>query len=453
MELGIKLNQRQEQHLLLLPKMLQAIEILQLSTRDLLTMIEHEMSENETLEVADLSRRQNPEPPPPVVERSAPRDDSDDGYEVRARRPDEGDDNMLAQVAARSLSLHGQLLSQLVLLELAPAVREVVSFLIGSLDHNGHLLLQRPELEACLGAEAPIDDALAVLWGLDPPGVGRSGPRESMLAQIDPADPDAPWLAALVSSHLEDLARNRLPQVARSLGVSVEELKILVEKLRYLDPCPGRAFEAPEPGLVQPDVVVRREDGEWQVLVDDSRVPPLRLSPDYQHLADSVGVPRRVRSYLRKKLGSAKDLLAAIEQRRETLGRIASAIVDRQHGFLERGPSGLRPLKMQEIADAVGVHLSTVSRATADKYIQTDFGVFLMRGMFDGEVGGEGQGSRRSVKELLKRLIGEEDRQQPLSDEELVEKLRGEGFDLARRTVAKYRKELGIKSSWQRRDW
>lgn len=445
MELGVSLGHRQEQRLLLQPRMLQAIEILQLSTRDLLSMIERELATNETLELGSQ----------PPAESSASAVLEPDAWPRRS--PGDEPDDMMRNVPAHSLSLHAHLLGQLSLLRLTPEVRETVSFLIGSLDGNGHFLLDDSEMVTCLGEGAPVAEALAVLRSLDPPGVGTNGPRESMLAQLDPGDPDSDYLAEIISEHLEDLAKNRLPLVARRLEVSVEDLKLLLGKLKGLDPCPGRAFEWDGPTRLEADVLVRREDGEWQVYVDDTRVPPLALSADYEALARDARAPHRVRSYLRGKLGSARDLLAAIQQRKETLARVARAVVDRQVGFLERGLPGLQPLKMQEIADAIGVHLSTVSRASAGKYIQTDFGVFPLRRVFDGgkAVGtapdGSGGASRVSAQQVLRRLIEAEDPAAPLSDEDLVHKLEQRGLELARRTVAKYRNELGIPSSWRRK--
>lgn len=451
MELGVSLTQSQQQGLLLLPRMLQAIEILQLSTLDLVAMIDKELSENETLEVTQKSAEDAPRGD---VE-AAPPWDSDD-WSPRAAAADDSRADFLGQLPEHNISLHAHLLNQLLVLELEDDVRAIVSFLIGSLDGNGHLLLDESEIGAFFDPETPVAAAFDVLQGLEPKGIGQAGPRESMLAQVDPEDPDAEWLRQIIETHLEDLAANRLPKVASELGVSVDELKLLLAKLKAIEPCPGRAFAAAEPSRVQPDIVVRREDGEWQVYVDDARVPPLGISEIYQGLAADAGAPRRVRSYLKKKLGSARELMAAIEQRRSTLGRVARAALERQRAFLEKGPAALRPLAMQEVADAVGVHLSTVSRASADKHVQTDFGVFPLRDLFDGgkaigATDGQGGESRASVRDRIARMVEAEDKAKPLSDEEIVRQLSSNGLDVARRTVAKYRTELGIPSSWRRR--
>ncbi len=453
MELGVSLGQSQQQHLLLLPKMLQAIEILQLSTLDLVAMIDRELAENETLELGNSSSDETPDPAPEDPRRH---DELEEFPASRAARDEERND-FFAQIPAHSVSLHAHLLGQIAMLDLDDALREVVSFLIGSLDGNGHLQLERDELTAFFDEGAPIDEAIAILRSLEPAGVGGSGPTDSMLAQLDPADPDHEYLVAILVEHLDDLAKNRFPAVARRLGVSIPDLRALTEKLRDLDPCPGRAFGDDDRARIEPDVIVKREDGEWQIYVDDARVPPLTIRDDYMELASDRAAPKSVRTYLKRKLGSAQDLLAAIAQRKETLGRVARATLERQAGFLERGLAGLVPLKMQEVADAVGVHLSTVSRAVAEKHVQTDVGVFALRDLFDGgrgvgaDAAGEGGESRVSVQDRIRRLVEAEDGAQPLSDDALVAALETEGVRVARRTVAKYRKELGIPSSWRRR--
>ncbi|PIE24384.1 MAG: RNA polymerase sigma-54 factor [Planctomycetota bacterium] len=451
MRIDVQLAARQEQKLLLLPQMLQAIEILQLSTYELVGMVEQELASNETLELSPPAETASqPEP-------AEPPDDFDEEAPPRASqaRSDESFDPMTL-VEAPGLGLQGSLLAQLALLDIEEAVRETLSFLIGCLDENGHLLFDEGELAAILPGQ-DVDLALELLWSLEPAGLGRSGPLASMLAQIDPEDPDADLLKALVSEHLEDLAKNRWPKVARALGLEIAELRSLLPKLRHLEPCPGRIFTEEAAAALQADVVVRREDGEWQIYVDDARVPPLRVVPDYEALVQDRSQGSELRQYLRDKIGSARELMRAIEQRRDTLGRVARAMLERQRGFLERGPAKLVPLKMQEVADAVGVHLSTVSRAIAGKNVQTDFGIFPLRRLFDGgrKLGGSDRESlgRASVQERVRQVVDAEDRAAPLSDEAIASILVKEGFDVARRTIAKYRRELKIPSSWRRREY
>ena len=455
MHLQIGLGARQEQRLALLPQMLQSIEILQLSTQDLLTRVEKELSENETLELADPDPEAKVEAPTVEVGETEAAGEEEHWYEDEAPKPRgtvEEFDPLTQVPAAQSLSLQDHLLEQASLLELDDSTQTLLGFLIGSLDENGHLLLSIEDLIEMFGDEDLIRDVLDLLRSQEPCGVGWPGPLESMLAQIDPKDPDADLLEALVSKHLEDLAKNRMPKVAKALGLSLPELAEVLQKMKDVDPCPGRRFAPDEAELMRPDVVVKREDADWQIYVDATRVPPLQIRSDYQAMAKDRDSSKELKVYLRAKLGSARDLMASIEQRRETLGRVARAIFDRQREFLERGRAGLRPLKMQEVADAVGVHLSTVSRAISHKYVQTDWGIFDLRLLFDGGVELSGK-SRGSIKESVRQLIEGEDKSDPLSDEAVVEKLAEIDLKVARRTVAKYRKELGLPSSWRRRQY
>lgn len=455
MELGVTLRQGMDQRLLLLPKMLQAIELLQLSTQDLMLRIDAELASNETLELTPPAD----EPAESRVDESAQRYDDVDDYGRGGNRQFDERDDPIQRIAAPSLSLQDHLLRQLSEVDVSPAVRTVAEFLVGSLDTNGHLPLTSDELRTIFSGEpeTAVDEALALVQSFEPVGVAQPGPRESMLYQLDPGHPSYASLDRLVREQLEDLAANRWPKVARSMGITLEDLRELSKSLRDLDPCPGRSFATDDATPLRADVVVRREDGEWQIYVDDARVPPLRVQPHYESIASDASTSRDVRSYLRDKIASARELLFAIEQRRETLGRVARATLERQHRFLERGLAGLAPLGMQEVADAVGVHLSTVSRAIAGKYVQTDYGVFPMRRLFDGGKGvgadakGRGGDSRSSVQQRIRALVEGENAAHPLSDEQLVDALARQGVEVARRTVAKYRKELGIPSSFRRR--
>ncbi len=429
-ELGMRpiLEQRQ----LLLPRMLQAIEILQMPTPALWAKVDHALIENEVLETL---------PEEPGERRLAPR---------------EGDGYPLETLEAPGPDLQTYLCGQLALADAPAALVDLAVFLVGRLDPNGHL--DEEAARTALGEVSgeAFDEALALLRSLDPPGIGRSGPIESMIAQIPEDDPDRETLVVLLREHLPDLAKNRKPKVSAALGLELSELPRLIDRMKELSPCPGREFTRLLERPIRPDLVVRRSEGAWVIQLAEESVPRLAIREDYRRMAGDRKVPKEVRRHLRTRLGEARDLIQALEQRRETLVRIAEAVFARQRAFLEKGVQGLRPLGMQEIADAVGVHLSTVSRAIAEKYVETDHGVHPLRMFFDGGKGvGSGQGgegrTRTAIKERLAGMIEEEDRRAPLSDEEIAEEFRKEGVDLARRTVAKYRKELGIPSSWRRK--
>jgi RNA polymerase sigma-54 factor len=277
-----------------------------------------------------------------------------------------------------------------------------------------------------------------------------------MLLQVAPHDPDYPDIAAILTDHLEALARNKLPEVAAALGRSVVELQDLLARIRKLDPRPGAGFEACSGReSIHPDVVVRLVGERIEVEIDDMVLPDLGIRTDYEHMAADRQVDRETRSYLRGKLRSARELIHAVEQRKRTLGRVTHAIMWHQLEFLAQGPSAVRSLCMRQISEQVGLHPSTVSRAIAGKYAQTDHGIFRLRDFFDGDrrvstPGGGGKG-RLAVNDLVRDLIAAEDPAAPLSDDELVAALLTRNVKVARRTVAKYRKELGLPSSWRRK--
>ena len=260
-------------------------------------------------------------------------------------------------------------------------------------------------------------------------------------------------LTAIISEHLEDLANNRLPLISKRTGYSIELIKAAREEMQILDPFPGRRFE---PAVVQnviPDVeVVKDENGRWIVKVIDEYVPNLRISPKYREMLQN-GVDGKTKEYIKKKVDSARWLIESIEQRYNTLRRVAQAIVDRQTDFLESGPEAIQPLKMQQIADDVGVHVTTVSRAVDDKWIQTSRGIFPLKRFFGG---GTKTASGEDVawdiiRMKLQEIIDGEEKNNPYSDDALVEEMKKLGYTLARRTVTKYRKKMNIPSSRQRR--
>ncbi len=440
MSFGIRLGQTQEQRQLMLPKMLQAIEILQLSTQALVARIEKELEENPVLEVEEAKIEKEPEE---FTSEAQPAGSNED-------RPD-----LFGMIATRPETLQEHLMKQVGLLDLSPRTLETLTFLIGSLDLNGHLRMDEEEVCRVLGPDAPFQEALDILHSLDPVGIGWPGPIEAMMAQIDPSWEEGPLLYRLLEEELEELAKNRHPKVAGRLGLSLEGLQHLIEKFRGLDPSPGRAFLSGDAPPIVPEVCVRWEDGEWQYYLDDARIPPLRLRSEYEKLAKDPSTDGRTRKFLRTRIQSARDLIRAVEQRKETLGRVVRAALDRQLPFLEKGKAFLRPMKMQEVAEAVGIHLSTVSRAIANKYVETDWGLFALRDLFDGgrTIGGGDRGgeARISIQEKVKKIIAAENPKNPLSDEAVAEALEKEGIHIARRTVAKYRSECNIPSRWRRK--
>jgi RNA polymerase sigma-54 factor len=442
------LSQRAEVGLLLLPKMLQSIEVLQLTTADLVQLIDRELMQNETLEVKSA-------PSEPQARADGRAGDEPDWDEVRLRRgadpEDAGKQELLANVPAASDRLMEHIREQLAWQDLAPALRDRVLALAELLDEHGFLQST---------AEQELDEAsaeaLRILRSLEPRGLGARNAVEALLMQVPPADPDYADIRALLTQHLEGVAHNKLPEVARRLGRSLEELNALLDRVRGLDPFPAATFRDGVAQPIRPDVYVWLRDGELEIAVNDRDLPVLGLNRDYAAMARAPQVSAEVKRYLRPKLDSARGLMHALEQRRSTLLRVSEAIMRHQMDFLREGVTAIRPLKMAEIASALDLHTSTISRAVAGKHVQTDRGIYALRMFFDGRrtekrMSQSAPAGRRGIQERIQLLIEGELPERPLSDNDLVTLLVAGGVEVARRTVTKYRKELGIPSSWRRR--
>ena len=453
MSLDLKLGQRQEQRLALLPQMLQSIEVLQLATIELVTFVEAEIQQNETLE---LHRTEVEAPDAPEMP-SSEREDS--GWEEWQRPSDGGEDKkmgFLANVPARSGSLYDFVREQLAFRDVSGLLTEVVMLLVERLDERGLLTTSNDELARELDLEPElIEESRSVLQSLEPSGIGAHDAIEAMLVQAA-KDPDLQLIERLLREHLEELGRNKLPDVARSLQLSVDELQDLMQRVRTLNPRPAAGFHDAENLPVQPDAFVWLQDGVVRVALDDESLPDLHVNAEYAALAGDRRTEREVRDYLRPKLRSAKDLIDALNQRKATLTRVVTAVMQQQMAFMESGRTGIRPLRMSQIADELAMHTSTVSRTIAGKFIQTDRGVFALRDFFDGgridAAPTAGQG-RMAVGQQIADLVAAEDKQSPMSDDDLVSALAERGVQVARRTVAKYRRELTIPSSYLRREF
>jgi RNA polymerase sigma-54 factor len=298
--------------------------------------------------------------------------------------------------------------------------------------------------------------ALETVQQLDPPGIAARDLRECLLLQLHPDMLYYEEMRALISSHLEDLRDNRLPAVQKATGFSIEQIQSAWAELRKLNPKPGSVFAETYVPTVTPDVrVEQQEDGSYKVIMDDDRTPQLYISDYYRRrLASGTATPQE-KEFIKRKINAAQWLIESIQQRRNTLSKVAQAIVDYQKRFLDEGPEAIEPLKMQQIADQVGVHVTTVSRAVDDKWIQTPRGILPLRRFF---VGGTqtSQGEDvawDAIRLKLQEVIDKEDKRKPFSDDELVQQLGKHGLTVARRTITKYRQKMGIPSSRQRRDW
>jgi RNA polymerase sigma-54 factor len=449
-----QLSVRNEQRLMLLPKMLQSIEVLQLSTVELLARIEQESSQNETLEVSPAAGTETA-----IAARPAHDDDDFERGEGSARNDDDDPRlRWLQSLEARPGGLLEHIRAQLAWEGLKPQLFDAVMALAECLDERGYLTLSEDELARRCGRLLP--EALATLRALEPRGIGARDAVDALLLQVAADDPDRKDLEALLREHLPALARNRLPDVAKALDRTLDELQLLLTRLRRLELRPGARFAVEKDESIRPDASIRLGEQGIEVRIDDRDLPFVGIDESYRGLAASRATAPDVRRYLREKLAGARELIEAIEQRRRTLQRVCAAVMGRQLAFLREGAARIAPLRMSAIAAELGLHTSTVSRAIAGKYVQTDFGILRLRDFFDGgEHDAPGATADRSradtgrmgVKERIRQLVSAEDPSRPWSDDDLVQQLRAQGIDVARRTIAKYRQELRIPSSWLRR--
>ena len=453
----------------LAPQLQQSLLILQTPLLELRNLVQQEMETNPVLE--ELSNELSPE------ERNGAESSADDNFkeefEKLATLNEEWRDYMAQSSSyggrsqeakdkrqfffdsiATQETLQQNLIGQLNQTALNAADRKAAELIIGNIDDNG--FLQGTPEEMTLNTGIPKEDferMLALIQSFYPPGVGARDLRECLLIQLEREGKQNSLEYKIISEHMEDLGKRRFPEIGRRMGMSVEKVQECSNNIARLNPRPGQIFAAAPPNYVLPDVTVEKMDGDYQVLLNGEQIPHLRISNTYKDIMAQDGNGSEVKDYIRDKIRSGKFLIRSIHQRQQTISNIAQQIVSRQRDFFEHGTSQLKPMTMKEIADAVGVHETTVSRAVSGKYMATPQGVFEMKYFFTSgyqTAGGESM-SNTSVKEVILDLVKNEDGNAPLSDQEIVLILSERGIPIARRTVAKYRTELNILPSNMRR--
>jgi RNA polymerase sigma-54 factor len=488
-KLGLSQSARLEQRLVQSPQMIQAMQILQLPAVDLQERIQQELVENPFLEVVDpeADKQDGAKVETAGAEVEVPTAESvtaateangvegmleeleryerdfSEGWRPSHSGSEDGDKKLeaMANTPDTEKSLADDLVSELAFLDLDDRRRRIAEYILYSLDERGYLSTSLEDMarECSRAGEEPVTTEevlgmLAEIRHLSHPALGARDLRECLLLQIEALGFDQPLLQTLVTNHLEDLQQNRLPRIAKATGRTIEAIKHAIEVLRTLDPHPGAGYGEARAAVITPDVIVEEIDGEYEVRLDRQRTPELTLSPAYREFLRQAQKGDGVREWVKKRLESARWFIDAVQQRQSTLQRIANSIFARQRGFLEKGVSGFRPLRMQEVADEVGVHISTVSRAVSGKYAQTPRGIFPLKYFFTGgtQTGTGEVASQVSIKQRIADLVSQEEPTHPLSDEELAALLEEkDNVRIARRTVTKYRKALAIPSSNQRK--
>lgn len=452
----------QQQKLLMTPELRQAIAILQMSTLELGEHIQKEMEENPFLD------EKEPEEVPEQEKREAEAEaeannaleqwmeyhsDRDYGYMPQEREEEKSFENY---VTSRP-SLVEHLEFQLRMLSRDDQDLPIGEYLIGSIDDNGYLTVELAEVAARLEVpEARVEKVLKMIHSFHPHGVGARDLSECLMIQLCHYGKNDPIITEIVQNYLEDIGRGRLNRIAQALNVSVQEVQEICDLIRTLDPKPGLQYSNSEQvKYIKPDIFVEKIDGEYVVIVNDFQFPRLTINRTYEKiLRQPEAFSQEARQYLEEKMGSAMWLIKSIEQRRMTLYKVARCIVDIQKDFLDNGIAFLKPLTLREVADIVEVHESTVSRATTNKYMETPQGLYELKYFFSTGVqcrrGGE-RISARSIKKQIEEMVAQEDPTQPLSDEQIAQNLQEQGISISRRTIAKYRNELGIASTIIRR--
>ncbi len=455
----------------LAPQLQQSLLILQAPLLELRNLVQQEMETNPVLE--DLPNEPSPDEPN-SAEPSA-NDNFKEEFDKLARLDEEWRDYMAQSSSysgrsqeakdkrqfffdsiATEETLQQHLMGQLNQTALAANDRKTAEIFIGNIDDNG--FLQSTPEEMSLTSGIPKEDfekMLALIQSFYPPGVGARDLRECLLIQLQREGKQSSLEYKIISEHMEDLGKRRFPEIARRMGVSVEQVQKGANNIARLNPRPGQAFSAAPQNYVLPDVTVEKVNGDYQIILNNEQIPHLRISNTYKDIIAQDNNGSEVKDYVRDKIRSGKFLIRSIHQRQQTISNIAHQIVSRQRDFFEHGTSQLKPMTMGEIADAVGVHETTVSRAVSGKYMATPQGVFEMKYFFTpGYQTATGESmSNTSVKEAILDLVKHEDGNAPLSDQEIVEILRARGIPIARRTVAKYRTELNILPSNMRRKY
>ncbi len=353
------------------------------------------------------------------------------------------------------ITLTDHLRSQLALVSLTDPVRNAAESIVGNLNENGYLTITPEEIATQEGHNLEdVAEALRVVQTLDPAGVGCSDVRECLLLQIESRNGKGGVAWNIVHDHLKLVETRQLKELARVLHRPIEHIQIAVDVIRHLDPRPGLRYSGPGARVVEPDVYISKDGDDYLITLNDDDIPQLRLSSQYRKMLDRNEEPNKdVRNYVKERYASAIQLMKNIEQRKQTILKVCQSVVRRQMEFLEHGIDHLKPMMIKEIAEEIGVHPSTVSRAVSSKYAHTPQGVFELRYFFSEAVQGPSGGvlPLLILKRRVKKMIEEEDTAHPLTDEQITERLQSEGIQVTRRTVAKYREDMRIPSTHQRR--
>lgn len=478
MALEMRLTQKLTQQLLMTPQLQQAIKLLQLGRLEYIEALEKELLENPVLEkepedqeggegedkgeiaLSEASNAENPGELPPAAKES-PMEWADylesfsdsRGVAYPKGLIDYDDFPSIENTSQVGESLAEHLMFQLRMKDLSELQNLIAMQIIWNLDADGYLCLDYGEIaQECKCKEEEVEEVAVMIQHMDPIGVASRSLQECLYIQLEDLGLGDSLAARIVCNHLKELADRKYDKIAKSEGVAVEDVYDAVKAIQSLEPKPGRPFGKEPPSYVVPDVYVYKDGDDYVISLNEDGLPRLRVSPYYLEILRSEDSGEESKAYLSEKLKAATWLIKSMHQRQRTIYRVAESIVKHQREFFEEGIEKLKPMVLKDIAEDIGVHESTVSRVTTNKYMHTPHGVFELKFFFSSGVKGEGGSvSSSSVKEKIKNLIAGESPTDPISDQKIVDLLKAQGIKIARRTVAKYRESLGIPASSKRK--
>jgi RNA polymerase sigma-54 factor len=481
MALEQKLHLKLSQKLIMTPSLQQAIKLLQLSKLELQEVLNQELLENplldETAEEAKAEETQaeetkaenEAEETKPVETKDEKEKDSFDeidydayfqdyieyGYNPRGMG-EEHEEFPIENTLTRPPNLSDHLTWQLSMSDASPRTKEIAQFIIGNIDEDGYLRANSDEVMASGGyAAEEVETAIKAVQSLDPIGVGARDLRECLLLQLRFLEVDAPLVEVIIRDHWDEFMQRKFVALAKSLGIDLKSLEGIVEIIKHLDPKPGRKYSNERAIYVEPDVYVHKVGDEYVIVLNEDGMPKLRINSGYRSMLNNMDSKSdgETVNYIKDKIRSAVWLIKSLDQRQRTIYKVAESIVKHQKEFLEKGIDFLRPLVLRDVADDIQMHESTVSRVVSNKYMHTPRGLFLMKYFFHSGIDSDtGEDiSSLTVKKKIQSYIDSEDPRKPLSDSKIMKILNDEGINIARRTVAKYRDELNIPSSTDRK--
>lgn len=466
MKLGNTLSQRQTQRLVMTHDLRQSIELLSLSTLELSDKIQNELLENPMLDEVGLDEKQKmPElfsfEEVKRIEKLNHEKSTDvnwqESYSLegpKSYNQEASDRNQkYIESTSRGISLEEHLLSQLRLIRISAKEYEIGEVLVSMIDDQGFIKQDLDELALEMKCtKSKILKVLKIIQELDPIGIGARDIQETLLVQARILYPENVVLHKLISEFLSDLEKVEYKKIARNLGVAEEDVSQLARLIKKLEPYPATLHQGKKVDYVVPDVVVKQIGSEFNIFINDEWLPKLSIQEEYKELLNTK-LPATEKEYFQTKYSSAQWLIRSIQQRRQTLQRVVSSIIDFQVDFFRGGITNIRPLTLKEIAEKLNLHESTISRITTNKYIQTTWGIFELKWFFSSGVKSTegGKESSKKIHEIIRSLVKEEDELNPLSDQDIVDLMEKKGIEIARRTVAKYRKVLRILPSNQRK--